>query len=51
MNQPIAMNTTKKHIVWLDVVRFIVMLTVICHHSTDPFNFYPDEQPVNMDEI
>ena len=22
MNQPIAMNTTRKHVVWLDVVRF-----------------------------
>ena len=23
MNQPIAMNTTRKHVVWLDVVRLV----------------------------
>ena len=25
MNQPIAMNTTRKHVVWLDVVRLVAM--------------------------
>jgi len=41
MNQPIAMNTTRKHVVWLDVVRLVAMFTVVCCHSADPFNFYP----------
>lgn len=27
MNQPIAMNTTRKHVVWLDVVRLVAMFT------------------------
>lgn len=43
MNQPIAMNTTRKHVVWLDVVRLVAMFTVVCCHSADPFNFYPGE--------
>lgn len=25
MNQPIAMNTTRKHVVWLDVVRLVAI--------------------------
>jgi surface polysaccharide O-acyltransferase-like enzyme len=32
MNQPIAMNTTRKHVVWLDVVRLVAMFTVVCCH-------------------
>ena len=34
-------NQKNQHIVWLDVVRFIAMFTVVCCHCTDPFNFYP----------
>ena len=37
-------------IVWLDVVRFIAMFTVVCCHCTDPFNFYPGTAP-NIGEI
>ena len=53
MNQPIAMNTTRKHVVWLDVVRLVAMFTVVCCHSADPFNFYPisglsPNNPVNQ---
>ena len=47
MNQPIAMNTTRKHVVWLDVVRLVAMFTIVCCHSADPFNFYPG-QPTLM---
>ena len=50
MNQPIAMNTTRKHVVWLDVVRLVAMFTIVCCHSADPFNFYPGEPPANIDE-
>ncbi|MBW9279143.1 acyltransferase [Bacteroides fragilis] len=39
-----------QHIVWLDVVRFVAMFTVVCCHCTDPFNFYPGTAP-NIDEI
>ena len=39
-----------QHIVWLDVVRFVAMFTVICCHCTDPFNFYLGTAP-NIDEI
>lgn len=35
----------QQHIVWLDVVRFIAMFTVVCCHCTDPFNFYPGTAP------
>lgn len=38
------------HIVWLDVVRFIAMFTVVCCHCTDPFNFYPGTAP-NIEEL
>lgn len=51
MNQPIAINTTRKHVVWLDVVRLVAMFTIVCCHSADPFNFYPGEPPANIDEI
>ena len=42
--KPLVMNLSNQknqHIVWLDVVRFIAMFTVVCCHCTDPFNFYP----------
>lgn len=39
-----------QHVVWLDVVRFIAMFTVVCCHCTDPFNFYPGTAP-NIEEI
>lgn len=35
----------QQHIVWLDVVRFIAMFTVVACHCTDPFNFYPGTAP------
>ena len=41
----------RSHVVWLDVVRFVAMFTVVCCHSTDPFNFYPGEPPANIDQI
>lgn len=41
----------REHIVWLDVVRFVAMFTVVCCHSADPFNFYPGEPPANIDDI
>ena len=31
MNQPIAMNTTRKHVVWLDVVRLVAMFTAVSY--------------------
>lgn len=43
-------NQKSQHIVWLDVVRFIAMFTVVCCHCTDPFNFYPGTAP-NIGEI
>lgn len=49
MNQPIAINTTRKHVVWLDVVRLVAMFTIVCCHSADPFNFTPaNRQPTLM---
>ena len=43
-------NQKNQHIVWLDVVRFIAMFTVVCCHCNDPFNFYPGTAP-NIGEI
>lgn len=44
-------HKTQQHIVWMDVVRFIAMFTVVCCHSTDPFNFYPGAEPANIEDI
>lgn len=41
----------QSHIVWLDVVRLVAMFTVVCCHSSDPFNFYPGEPPANIEQI
>lgn len=51
--KPLVMNLSNQknqHIVWMDVVRFIAMFTVVCCHCTDPFNFYPGTAP-NIGEI
>ena len=51
--KPLVMNLSNQknqHIVWLDVVHFIAMFTVVCCHCTDPFNFYPGTAP-NIGEI
>lgn len=47
------MSITKnsERIVWLDAVRLIAMFTVVCCHSTDPFNFCPDPSAANIGEI
>lgn len=37
MNQPIAMNTARKHVVWLDVVRLVAMFTVSTQFRASPF--------------
>ena len=43
-------NQKNRHIVGLDVGRFIAMFTVVCCHCADPFNFYPGTAP-NIGEI
>lgn len=40
-----------QRVVWLDVVRLVAMFTVVCCHSTDPFNFCPDSSVPNLGEI
>lgn len=40
-----------KRVVWLDVVRLVAMFSVVCCHSTDPFNFYPGPEPDNIADI
>lgn len=44
-------SVTKDHVVWLDVVRFMAMFTVVCCHCADPFNFFQGEAPANIEEI
>lgn len=51
MENMLKQSASHQHIVWLDVVRFIAMFTVVCCHSSDPFNYYPGEPPGNIDEI
>lgn len=41
----------REHLVWLDVVRFAAMFTVVCCHCADPFNFFSGEMPANIDDI
>lgn len=45
------LSASKEHMVWLDVVRFVAMFTVVCCHCADPFNFYPGEPPANIEDI
>lgn len=47
MNTSLATTplNNQQHIVWLDVVRFIAMFTVVACHCTDPFNFYSGTAP------
>ena len=42
---------SKEHIVWLDVVRFAAMFTVVCCHSADPFNFYSGSASADLEDI
>lgn len=53
MNTPITTTplANREHVVWLDVVRFIAMFTVVCCHCTDPFNFCPEPVPGNIADI
>lgn len=46
-----AILNANKHIVWLDVMRFVAMFTVVCCHCADPFNFFTGELPANIGEI
>ena len=41
----------KKHIVWLDVVRFVALFTVVCCHSSDPFNYVFGDTAENVADI
>ena len=45
------LSSASTHVVWLDVVRFVAMFTVVCCHSADPFNFYVGAPPLNIGEI
>lgn len=46
-----TISTAKPHVVWLDVMRFVAMFTVVCCHCADPFNFFPGEAPANIGDI
>lgn len=37
-------TTTRPHIVWLDVLRFVAIFMVIACHCTDPFNASPESR-------
>ena len=41
----------KNRIVGLDVVRFVALFTVVCCHSSDPFNFVFGDVSANMADI
>lgn len=47
----LTLSEKYRRVVWLDVVRFVAMFTVVCCHSADPFNFYQGDASVNVDEI
>lgn len=47
----VTLSKQNTHVVWLDVIRFVAMFTVVCCHSADPFNFYSGPIPANIDEI
>ncbi len=41
----------RQRIVWLDVVRLVAMFTVVCCHSTDPFNFCLNPNAPDIAEV
>lgn len=51
MSEATTLPSRREHIVWLDIVRFVAMFTVVCSHSADPFNFFTGEAPANLNEI
>lgn len=44
-------GTEGNRIVWLDVVRFVAMFTVVCCHCADPFNFYAGDSTSDLESI
>lgn len=42
-------NTGVEHIVWLDVARLVAMITLVCCHCANPFNWVPADSPVAGD--
>ena len=47
----VASGTERNRIVWLDVVRFVAMFTVVCCHCADPFNFYAGDSTSDLESI
>ena len=41
----------KNRIVGLDVVRFVALFTVVCCHSSDPFNFVFGDVAADMEDV
>jgi fucose 4-O-acetylase-like acetyltransferase len=44
--QSVAASGQKEHLVWLDVVRFVAMFTLVCCHCANPFNWTPEDSPI-----
>ena len=51
MNNTSVLSVAKNRVVWLDVVRFVAMFTVVCCHCADPFNFYSGEPSAELEQI
>lgn len=49
MNNTSVLSVAKNRVVWLDVVRFVAMFTVVCCHCADPFNFYSGEPSAELE--
>jgi surface polysaccharide O-acyltransferase-like enzyme len=49
MSQNVVAGTQKEHLVWLDLVRFVAMFTLVCCHCANPFNWAPAESPILAD--
>lgn len=47
MNTPLCNH----RIVWLDIIRFVALFTVVCCHSSDPFNYVFGETAENVADI
>ena len=51
MNNTSVLSVAKNRVVWLDVVSFVAMFTVVCSHCADPFNFYSGEPSAELEQI
>lgn len=47
--EKIQSQSQQGHIVWLDTVRLVAFITLVCCHCANPFNWVPADSPIAAD--